>query len=88
MPCRLPTRQHIVKAYPWKSYRLRPETVALLAALREALKRSFLSYDELIMELVTFYLAYHRTLRGRVERLRRGQDEPRPENDVEREDFT
>lgn len=58
-----------MRVYPWKSYRLRRETVEQLRALRIALKRQFLSYDELIVAMVTDYLSRRRTLQGQIRRL-------------------
>lgn len=69
----------------WKSYKLQASTVALIRAMRQSLHRQFLSYDELLVELATFYLHYHRILNSQVERiLQQESDAPaEPDHDSE-----
>ena len=52
----------------WKSYRLKPATVALLEAIRRSQPHTFLSFDELFAELTRFYLARQPTIRAEVKK--------------------
>lgn len=53
---------------PVSAYRLADETAILLRAIKESRPREFLTYEELIAELVRFYLAHQRTLSAEVTR--------------------
>lgn len=52
-----------------KNYRLSEETVRLLAAIRKARPRQYLSYDELLREMAEEFLKRKRILNGEVTRI-------------------
>lgn len=53
----------------FKSYRLRPETVRLVGAMRKALRHEFLTFDEFFCAVFGEYLHKRRNLQARVERI-------------------
>ena len=70
-----PVPRATLRAYPTKTYRLSRETIQQLEGILRANPHTFLSYEELVAELVRFYLARHRMMQGEVERYLRKKSE-------------
>lgn len=68
-------RRRDTLTFKTKNYRLSRQTQDLLEAILRSRPHEFLTFEELFQELLRFYLHYHRTLNGEVERWLRKREE-------------